>query len=183
MVAAKDAKQWAADNVVGLFASPLTTFDDEFNLKLDGLVDNVHKILDIGVEGMGYGHSEPWTLSHEERRISAQAFVDAVGGKAITYVHAHDHSAPESVAFTNHAAEIGADLAMLEVPYEHAKSDQMIYEYFKYVADRTDIGIIVLNTPHSGRLLSPELLRSEEPTSELQSLMRISYAVFCLKKK
>src|SRR3546814_10795994 len=32
---------------------------------------------------------------------------------------------------------------------------------------------------------SPSLtpLRSEEHTSELQSLMRISYAVFCLKKK
>src|SRR3546814_1024153 len=30
----------------------------------------------------------------------------------------------------------------------------------------------------------PELInRSEEHTSELQSLMRISYAVFCLKKK
>src|SRR3546814_1756750 len=29
----------------------------------------------------------------------------------------------------------------------------------------------------------PMLLRSEEHTSELQSLMRISYAVFCLKKK
>src|SRR3546814_9952881 len=28
-----------------------------------------------------------------------------------------------------------------------------------------------------------ELLRSEEHTSELQSLMRISYAVFCMKKK
>src|SRR3546814_7737288 len=28
-----------------------------------------------------------------------------------------------------------------------------------------------------------EILRSEEHTSELQSLMRISYAVFCLKKK
>src|SRR3546814_2759095 len=27
-----------------------------------------------------------------------------------------------------------------------------------------------------------ELIRSEEHTSELQSLMRISYAVFCLKK-
>src|SRR3546814_2282070 len=27
------------------------------------------------------------------------------------------------------------------------------------------------------------LIRSEEHTSELQSLMRISYAVFCLKKK
>src|SRR3546814_3005309 len=28
----------------------------------------------------------------------------------------------------------------------------------------------------------PSLLRSEEHTSELQSLMRISYAVFCLQK-
>src|SRR3546814_7986560 len=28
-----------------------------------------------------------------------------------------------------------------------------------------------------------EMFRSEEHTSELQSLMRISYAVFCLKKK
>src|SRR3546814_6882989 len=30
---------------------------------------------------------------------------------------------------------------------------------------------------------SLDALRSEEHTSELQSLMRISYAVFCLKKK
>src|SRR3546814_4349512 len=36
-----------------------------------------------------------------------------------------------------------------------------------------------------GILLNPRLLvrRSEEHTSELQSLMRTSYAVFCLKKK
>src|SRR3546814_5015252 len=31
--------------------------------------------------------------------------------------------------------------------------------------------------------LAAQLERSEEHTSELQSLMRISYAVFCLKKK
>src|SRR3546814_4218611 len=31
--------------------------------------------------------------------------------------------------------------------------------------------------------LSGRVIRSEEHTSELQSLMRISYAVFCLKKK
>src|SRR3546814_3102343 len=34
-----------------------------------------------------------------------------------------------------------------------------------------------------GHLLTNEADRSEEHTSELQSLMRISYAVFCLKKK
>src|SRR3546814_4593585 len=33
------------------------------------------------------------------------------------------------------------------------------------------------------RLVGGKRYRSEEHTSELQSLMRISYAVFCLKKK
>src|SRR3546814_2450450 len=35
----------------------------------------------------------------------------------------------------------------------------------------------------SARLAAKLSTRSEEHTSELQSLMRISYAVFCLKKK
>src|SRR3546814_7724061 len=33
------------------------------------------------------------------------------------------------------------------------------------------------------RMVMKDHIRSEEHTSELQSLMRISYAVFCLKKK
>src|SRR3546814_6472675 len=37
----------------------------------------------------------------------------------------------------------------------------------------------VMRCPYHG----PMTTRSEEHTSELQSLMRISYAVFCLKKK
>src|SRR3546814_2960609 len=39
-----------------------------------------------------------------------------------------------------------------------------------------------IHTPPA-RTGSPCVARSEEHTSELQSLMRISYAVFCLKKK
>src|SRR3546814_6384498 len=49
--------------------------------------------------------------------------------------------------------------------------------------ERADIALVVLDArdPDAGRV---ELeARSEEHTSELQSLMRISYAVFCLKKK
>src|SRR3546814_6545189 len=43
-------------------------------------------------------------------------------------------------------------------------------------SSRTDLRMIV------GQGMTPDE-RSEEHTSELQSLMRISYAVFCLKKK
>src|SRR3546814_3154698 len=37
--------------------------------------------------------------------------------------------------------------------------------------------------PRATRAAVASMCRSEEHTSELQSLMRISYAVFCLKKK
>src|SRR3546814_1867353 len=39
------------------------------------------------------------------------------------------------------------------------------------------------NTPNNTIQVRVKVARSEEHTSELQSLMRISYAVFCLKKK
>src|SRR3546814_3118439 len=45
--------------------------------------------------------------------------------------------------------------------------------------------LVQLNAPPEmrGRAIGVYNMRSEEHTSELQSLMRISYAVFCLKKK
>src|SRR3546814_6498287 len=43
-----------------------------------------------------------------------------------------------------------------------------------------DLSAQELSAPAIQRMFA---LRSEEHTSELQSLMRISYAVFCLKKK
>src|SRR3546814_8517823 len=52
-------------------------------------------------------------------------------------------------------------------------------------AGQAAIGIIVLHIDdqHVAPCLQHAGRRSEEHTSELQSLMRISYAVFCLKKK
>src|SRR3546814_6498963 len=47
----------------------------------------------------------------------------------------------------------------------------------------TEILSIRLTPPTVLRNCVGGLTRSEEHTSELQSLMRISYAVFCLKKK
>src|SRR3546814_8169283 len=47
----------------------------------------------------------------------------------------------------------------------------------------TDFGAVVLERHLRGACPCAGGGRSEEHTSELQSLMRISYAVFCLKKK
>src|SRR3546814_6580839 len=47
--------------------------------------------------------------------------------------------------------------------------------------DIAECAVIGVEDEH--RLVKPKAYRSEEHTSELQSLMRISYAGFCLKKK
>src|SRR3546814_2975774 len=92
-------------------------------------------------------------------------------------------------------AEASRDVAL-------ARYEQSIQSAFREVADalaqRETIGtqldaLTSLRNAASGayRLsearyragIEPFLNRSEEHTSELQSLMRISYAVFCLKKK
>src|SRR3546814_1628142 len=49
--------------------------------------------------------------------------------------------------------------------------------------DRDDFIILAHNSFLGSFLPDEAVARSEEHTSELQSLMRISYAVFCLKKK
>src|SRR3546814_6643746 len=55
----------------------------------------------------------------------------------------------------------------------------------EYSDERAGFGLMRFGYGH-GTICAPAFAgarRSEEHTSELQSLMRISYAVFCLKKK
>src|SRR3546814_7221823 len=49
--------------------------------------------------------------------------------------------------------------------------------------DEHRVRIVDERVPVGGIDIGRRIARSEEHTSELQSLMRISYAVFCLKKK
>src|SRR3546814_7572836 len=53
------------------------------------------------------------------------------------------------------------------------------WQAFRRAGDRGNLRIRIISYAAG----IGNMLRSEEHTSELQSLMRISYAVFCLKKK
>src|SRR3546814_7921806 len=64
----------------------------------------------------------------------------------------------------------------------HADALQVLVDQLAHVVHE----VVALARDHLVQRARAELLaqgRSEEHTSELQSLMRISYAVFCLKKK
>src|SRR3546814_9566657 len=69
----------------------------------------------------------------------------------------------------------------VQVPWWNVTSDQA------ELAKASGVALAVSPAPATDAgptaVTIPRAQRSEEHTSELQSLMRISYAVFCLKKK
>src|SRR3546814_6654944 len=81
------------------------------------------------------------------------------------------------------AAAIVAQRLGRPVAQEHRAGRLYAIEPCARLAQRQDQvlgGVAVADLERGGQRVD---LRSEEHTSELQSLMRISYAVFCLKKK
>src|SRR3546814_3620271 len=78
----------------------------------------------------------------------------------------------------------------LHVPGHHRSRSRDLVDEARYLRARDRVGKTITEVwkdmPGEYPLDltdRPPIRRSEEHTSELQSLMRISYAVFCLKKK
>src|SRR3546814_3889402 len=85
----------------------------------------------------------------------------------------------ETVETTENAARpIPASIPMPDHPIRHTRWWQMFVRLPRPALEWVTVGGIGY-----ALIIGPAIQRSEEHTSELQSLMRISYAVFCLKKK
>src|SRR3546814_9806711 len=79
-------------------------------------------------------------------------------------------------------AGMAADRGAVGAPLDHA--DQVLVALLAEQALAAGAAEFGAHHParRQGRGVAHDDVRSEEHTSELQSLMRISYAVFCLKK-
>src|SRR3546814_2942904 len=68
---------------------------------------------------------------------------------------------------------------------DHKIGDDVVSLFFPFWDDGAAPSTAFTQVPGDGidGYARETVVRSEEHTSELQSLMRISYAVFCLKKK
>src|SRR3546814_4431580 len=67
----------------------------------------------------------------------------------------------------------------LEVPLDDGSKHSLVGYHIIDEAKLQALDAVTLGTLHAAGHLMPIFMRSEEHTSELQSLMRISYAVFC----
>jgi 4-hydroxy-tetrahydrodipicolinate synthase len=156
MIHKKEAKEWAKEKMKGLWTSPMYPFTPDYKFDEAGMRKNVDYIIQSKSTGVGFGFSEPWVCSIAERKRMMEVLVDAVGKRTSCYLHATDHSVEETVNLTRHAQDVGADAVMIWPPYEWAKNQQMIIEYYEYVASKVDIALMLYNTYHTGIATAPE---------------------------
>src|SRR3546814_2643779 len=88
---------------------------------------------------------------------------------------------PMRVEWLSGSAENVPPVATLLIPIAPVIADEPFVE--KKKRGPATEAILTALRDHRGLFWRVGFVRSEEHTSELQSLMRISYAVFCLKKK
>jgi 4-hydroxy-tetrahydrodipicolinate synthase len=156
MVHKRDAKDWAREHVKGLWTTPMIPFKPDFVLDQQGIRHNVERMLQAKSDGIGFGFSEPWVLSLAERKRAMEVSIDAIGKRVPAYLHSSDHSVEETINLTRHAEAVGADAVMIWTPYEWAKNQEMVCDFFEYVASKVDIAIFAYNTYHSGICMTPE---------------------------
>src|SRR3546814_8121151 len=84
---------------------------------------------------------------------------------------------------TRQASDAERDSIQLQRRARHTSRRRVVSCRCRLLAHRCTRVLAAVAKSSSCFTSSPGLDRSEEHTSELQSLMRISYAVFCLKKK
>src|SRR3546814_2763353 len=89
---------------------------------------------------------------------------------------------PYTTLFRSPAADV---FLAANMRHRQGKALEHLERGIDHVWIAAQVGDVVfrIRGERSQRILHIAAARSEEHTSELQSLMRISYAVFCLKKK
>lgn len=152
------AKQWGRDTLKGLWTSPMIPITDDGEVDHDGIRHNVEYLIASKVDGAGFGFSEPWYLTLRERMAAFETFLKAVDHRIPAYIHAVDYSVPETVNLIRHVHGLGADAVMLWTPMEFAKTQEMVCDWFEYVASQVEIPILAYNTYHSNINFSMETI-------------------------
>jgi 4-hydroxy-tetrahydrodipicolinate synthase len=146
----------------GILSLPVTPFtrDDEIDeAALRSLLDYIVENRPDGIVPTG-STGEFTLLSHEERKKVVEVTVDQVNGRTPVIAGTGAQSTWEAVALTKHAKDVGADGAMVVTPYFNRINDEELYDYYKTIAEKVDIPIIVYNNPGcTGVNVKPDLLR------------------------
>jgi 4-hydroxy-2-oxoglutarate aldolase len=149
---------------------PIATPFQDGKLALDKLKKNFERWNQTGLSGflvLG-SNGEAVFLNEKEKIKMMEVSRQAIPGSKIMMVGTGMEATQETIQFTNQAAKMGADCALVVTPcyFKGSMKPQILYEHFIAVAESSKIGILIYNVPQfTGINMEPELVAklSEQP--------------------
>ena len=144
MTARRDTRE-----LKGSIVPMVTPFTADGALDLERLGVLIEWQIDAGSHGISVTGTtgEPSALSLAEREQVLEAAAAAVAGRVPFAPGTGTNNLVETVRLTQLAARLGADAALVIVPYYNRPSQEGLYRYFKALAGQVDIPIVIYNIP------------------------------------
>ncbi|RAV14620.1 dihydrodipicolinate synthase family protein [Mycolicibacterium sp. GF69] len=163
MATARDAREWARNHLRGIGDSLYTPFcgADGDDIDWDAyrtLVRHCVGVLNHPLLWCTSGIAEFWALTLDERKRLLEVAIDE-GRRAnpdvVVQACTAATAAKDCLELTRHAQESGADIVYIQTPMMEAHGGEGVLNFFRYIADRTDIALGMFNSPSSGYVLTP----------------------------
>ncbi|KGI67574.1 dihydrodipicolinate synthase family protein [Mycolicibacterium rufum] len=164
MATAREARAWAREAIRGIGDSLYTPFTGEAGDDIDW--DAYRRLVRYCVGELGRdmlwcvsGLAEFWALTLDERKQLlgvAIAEARAINPQIVIQACTAATAAKDCLELTRHAQEHGADIVYIQTPMMECHGGQGVLDYFRYIADRTDIALGMFNSPSSGYVLTAQ---------------------------
>jgi len=161
MTAVNPSNRAAGELPAGVWTALVTPFRDDADrsLDFDALEALVERQIAAGVSTLvpcGTTGESP-TLSHREHDQVVEFVVEKAAGRVPVVAGTGSNSTREALRLTRHAAECGADGALIVCPYYNRPSQRMLRSHFDRLAEASTIPIVLYNVPsRTGVDLLPE---------------------------
>ncbi|WP_174520331.1 2,4-dihydroxyhept-2-ene-1,7-dioic acid aldolase [Neobacillus fumarioli] len=133
----------------GSIAPVITPFNEDESIDFETMSNLINWQIESGSHAISVtGTSgEPSSLTVKERELVMENAIKTINGRVPFAPGTGSVNHQEAVYLTKFAQELGADAAMVIVPYYNKPSQHALYKHFKAIADAVDIPIIVYNIP------------------------------------
>lgn len=164
MPTAKEAREWAHSAIRGIGDSLYTPFTGDAGDDIDW---DAYRTLvrycvgDLGREMLWCvsGLAEFWALTMFERKRLLEVAIEearAINPGVVIQACTSASAAKDCLELTRHAQEAGADIVYIQTPVMETHGGEGVLNFFRYIADRTDIALGMFNSPSSGYVLTAE---------------------------
>lgn len=133
----------------GVYPALTTKFTGNDKLDFPLFEKNLNVQLEAGVDGIILGGTlgESSVLSNEEKFSLVRFAVEAVKGKVPVIMNIAEGSTREAVMLAEEAKKNGAHGLMMLPPMRYKSDHRETVQYFKSVAESTDLPIMIYNNP------------------------------------